>query len=62
MAISGSWNKFVNIPFSLNEWITIEISQVDHPTLMNKVRETSLYALTLHMSQQKHFGPKNIEV
>ena len=38
MAISGAWNKFVNIPFSLNEWITIEISQVNQG---GKVRKTS---------------------
>ena len=46
MAISGAWNKFVNIPFSLNEWITIEISQVNQG---GKVREISIYVLTLHI-------------
>ena len=38
MAVSGGWNNFIELSLSIDEWITIEISQVNQG---GKVRKTS---------------------
>ena len=49
MAVSGGWNNFIELSLSIDEWITIEISQVNQG---GKVREISIYVLTLHIKLQ----------
>ena len=39
MAVSGGWNNFIELSLSIDEWITIEISQVNQG---GKVRENLL--------------------